>query len=322
MKKSLQSVYWAGFLAADGNIYKDMLSLALADKDIQHLYQFKNDIQASQNIKPNNKGEYKINRIQIYSKKICNDLTELYNITPKKSLTLKPPNNLSDDEKDAFICGYIDGDGCICLGANGNHQALNINILGTVELLSFIKERLEEIINEKIKTKISPKNKTNKAFQLNIHTNQAKKMFIYFYDLPFYRLQRKWSQKILIFIKTFINKRRFDYENKMREYFKLFNEGKTIPEIMNLMNKSYGDVWQRLKDSKIFHNYPLPEKPTKKEKKEKTIKIFKFVSPNGIIFTTTNLKKFCENNHLCPKRMSNINSCTLKQHKGWTKKDT
>ena len=43
-KNTLKSCYWAGFIAADGCVFKNQVRLALAEKDIDHLRLFKKDL--------------------------------------------------------------------------------------------------------------------------------------------------------------------------------------------------------------------------------------------------------------------------------------
>lgn len=128
--------YWAGFIAADGNISKDykLLSFGLAAKDKIILENFIKDTNSENVIR-----EYKSNSkdcvaLQITSEQFCKDLFINFNITPNKSLTLSPPENLTNELKDAFIIGYIDGDGSIGLYKSKKQKSLQISILGTLQM--------------------------------------------------------------------------------------------------------------------------------------------------------------------------------------------
>ena len=130
-EKSLQACYWAGFIAADGWISekkvtrKNKLGIKLSIKDENHLIQFKDDIQYSgviykdlfkaAFIAENTKITENKERVslEITSQKICDDLENIFNVHPRKSLTHEPPVGLIKEQELAFIIGYLDGDGWI-----------------------------------------------------------------------------------------------------------------------------------------------------------------------------------------------------------------
>lgn len=85
-----KSLYWAGFLAADGNVRKTsnksrQLSLTLANKDRLHLENFKTDIKAESPISDVQSGNSKCGTIVITSAKIFDNLSK-FNIVPAKTL--------------------------------------------------------------------------------------------------------------------------------------------------------------------------------------------------------------------------------------------
>jgi hypothetical protein len=107
---TLKSCYWAGFIAADGCVFKNQVRLALAEKDIDHLRLFKKDLGS----------EHKLTRVEsensvCYSFAFCSpkmvvDL-QRFGILPRKTKILKFPN-IQQDMLSAFCRGYFDGDGC------------------------------------------------------------------------------------------------------------------------------------------------------------------------------------------------------------------
>lgn len=120
-----KSMYWAGFLAADGNIGKNncRISLCIAIKDIKHIKKFKKDLKCEapisirfmKSILPsgkNHNGYYC--QIRFTSKKIYEALQKTFNFTHNKSLTLQFPEHLKDHQYiNHFIRGLIDGDGSV-----------------------------------------------------------------------------------------------------------------------------------------------------------------------------------------------------------------
>ena len=144
-----RSFYWAGFLAADGNIdgKKNRIILALATKDKDHLEKLKLDIecpcpifnQTRKDARPAFKQEYYYkSTVRFTSKQMVQDLLR-FNVVPLKSKIFKFPINLQDnDNVRHYIRGLIDGDGWIytecnssCIGLSGTPDCVNavFNIL-------------------------------------------------------------------------------------------------------------------------------------------------------------------------------------------------
>lgn len=133
-----ENSYYAGFIAADGNICSNQskLTIALARKDRDFLKQFLINLNSNYNIRDLVvKNIYKCSEIHITSKQICDDLYNNFNIYPNKSLTLTPPK-LTGESLDCFIMGLIDGDGTIGLSAQreGTQDSFYISVVGTKEI--------------------------------------------------------------------------------------------------------------------------------------------------------------------------------------------
>lgn len=201
LKSNKINSYWGGFISADGCISdtskkinsQKSLVISLQSKDKNHLYLFKKDINFTGPIKDkiikdkrNNK-IYNACSIELISNQIVNNLFDNYNITPRKSLTLKPPNLTNRKEILSFIIGYIDGDGSIVIHQN----KLELQITGTKELLNWINNNLSNFGHT---YQITDKNTYslrfwgNEGFEiLNMLKNHAIK-----YNLPI--LKRKWDK--------------------------------------------------------------------------------------------------------------------------------
>ena len=103
-----EKAYWLGFIAADGNVKNQVLSLEISDSDIGHLYKFAKAIGSNYPIKKTRKS---CCRIQISSFEIINDLLK-YNITEKKSHIICSPS-IPYKLLQHYYRGYFDGDGWI-----------------------------------------------------------------------------------------------------------------------------------------------------------------------------------------------------------------
>lgn len=145
-----QAYYWAGFIAADGNIDKNstLVRIILCSKDKDHLIKFRNDVGSdslvedfetiNNNFERYKRGVYYSSRIYINSGKMQKDLAN-FNIVPNKSLTYKFPHHLSNNDNiKHFIRGMIDGDGWV--NHTSNHG--NIGLCGTYDCVNYIKNFL------------------------------------------------------------------------------------------------------------------------------------------------------------------------------------
>lgn len=159
---TIENCYWAGFIAADGCIQlnPDRLQIILSNKDKNILENFKNAVSYNgpirevvrhyKNTKHKQK-EYKESHLTINSSQIITDLNKIFNITIQKSLTLKPPNLTNLEHQLAYIIGYIDGDGsiCLCNSKSSKDKQINLSILGTLELLNWMYQILHRLENPK-----------------------------------------------------------------------------------------------------------------------------------------------------------------------------
>lgn len=141
--------YWLGFMYADGYIAnkKDgnkMFGMSLSTEDIQHIEKFKADIEATNPIKTYDSTGYgsgsQYSRLLIASKKTTQDLIN-HGCVEHKTNILKAPIGVPDNLKHHFIRGYLDGDGCISYTAL--KDSYKVKILGTDDLLDYIKDYIE-----------------------------------------------------------------------------------------------------------------------------------------------------------------------------------
>lgn len=120
-----ESLYWAGFLAADGcvqekNENNKTISIGLKKSDIGHIEKFRKFI-GSDTVIREKKHSFDIS---VSSVKMANDLRR-FGVTPRKSLNYSPPDFCLNSPD--FWRGMIDGDGCIG-DKNGN---IHIGLCGS-----------------------------------------------------------------------------------------------------------------------------------------------------------------------------------------------
>ena len=208
---NLINSYWAGFIAADGNISKDFkyLSIGLASKDKIHLENFLNDLNSNYKISSFKvKNKYDTSSIKIMSEKICSDLKFNFNITDNKSLTLIPPNITDIDLIHSFIIGYIDGDGSIGLYKDKDREYLQISLLGTKKICEWIKNIFSDIYEKEIGNISHDKNHNENTFCYKITDKSARYVYTQLYNINVPKLIRKWDIDKLNHCINFVKKGR------------------------------------------------------------------------------------------------------------------
>lgn len=167
--------YWAGFIAADGNVYppNGCVRIALSLKDKSHVDNFKIMVNATSPVRiihpkvkyKNITKTYDAAQIDIYgARELQDDLNKYYNITANKSLTLKPPKIIEESHVRAFIRGYMDGDGSIAFCRNGSPPTLSF--LGTQELLSWMINQISIYVKDIKKVSINDTRKSRPTKQI------------------------------------------------------------------------------------------------------------------------------------------------------------
>jgi hypothetical protein len=110
-----EKAYWLGMLYADGNIYKNQMTIKLHKNDVEHLYKLKHCISSKH---PIHEGEHTYNFI-IGSKKLTQQLKN-QGLVYNKSLIVEYPYLMLHELHRHFIRGVFDGDGCIHITKKGN----------------------------------------------------------------------------------------------------------------------------------------------------------------------------------------------------------
>lgn len=142
---NIESAYFLGWILTDGNIWGNQIRLSLNSKDEEVLYNFRDAVNSSVNIrktykKNNNTGSIEYtSTISICCSQWVDDLSLLH-ITPNKTLTCAIPD-ISDNLLPHFIRGCIEGDGYI--SKNGD----KLGFCGNLQVVT----RLHDILVDKLK---------------------------------------------------------------------------------------------------------------------------------------------------------------------------
>jgi hypothetical protein len=184
--------YWAGFLAADGSIYKN--NVTFYQREIEPLEKLRAEIGHTCKILNRDRGFTIENSISFASQQMVDDLKNNYFITPAKSLTLRPPKHLDRDCSLSFITGFIDGDGTISFARNKKtgYEYPVVSITGTrpmLEWMSLVSGQKYSICRRSdckdgLTFKMSATHNKARGFLFPLHNHKA--------TVP-HRLRRKWD---------------------------------------------------------------------------------------------------------------------------------
>lgn len=201
-KDTLQSFYWAGFIAADGCVCLEKnkyprLKICLAEKDKDHLTKFKRAIEFKGRVRTWCPEKHKPrSMISIASRQIFNDLAR-FNIVPRKTLGYAFPEWLiTHPLVNHFMRGYFDGDGSFYLYRNRDSTIDNLamNVCGTYEFLKIYKNIL---IGSEIKLSGNIyKSSSEKIYMLGCKGNRKTikiRDFLYNNSTTGTRLERKFN---------------------------------------------------------------------------------------------------------------------------------
>jgi hypothetical protein len=193
---NLLNSYWAGFLAADGNIAikggDQRLAVVLSAVDKLHLLKFKNDIDYNGIILDLQK-PWK--NTVLHHVKLCvscygntiKDLENYFSVIPNKAKRLSPPN-ITDDNIWAYLIGYIDGDGCICVSCHGLSVTFASASPFIINWVAEITEPFKGLRNKKRNVQIY------KGYsKFGLYGEAAVQLYDFLYSFPVPKLDRKWN---------------------------------------------------------------------------------------------------------------------------------
>jgi hypothetical protein len=189
-----KSCYWAGFLAADGNVdAKGRIRLMLKYDDLGHLEKFREYLQSTHTISSNTTN-YNRCSFEFTNRDMCESLDLNFNIIPNKTSTLEFPKHIPKDLVKHFIRGYFDGDGSVCESFS-NANSITATLYTTfcsgsnnfiVHLFNFLTEELGT--NGHLQTF-----DTNTKWQIKYNTNDSRTLLNYMYENSSVHLDRKFA---------------------------------------------------------------------------------------------------------------------------------
>lgn len=203
-----QSFYWAGLLAADGNLrdewthfkngsssHRKAISLGLIEKDMIELF-LENLNCKGRKIEERwyktQTGENCIYTIKLSSSKMFKDLAR-FGLKPKKSLVLKMPRWLQKHPLvHHFIRGYFDGDGSVSQRKGSKY----LHWVGTKSFLSSVNKIIKKNIDQHTRATVRPHSEKQAHIFVLSYTgnNLVKKVSEYLYKDATIWLERKHTK--------------------------------------------------------------------------------------------------------------------------------
>jgi intein-encoded DNA endonuclease-like protein len=266
-----QSMYWAGFLSADGNLRMRKsttydIKLELATKDIAHIELFKKHIKSNAIVKSftrkpsplllknkSVKEQYFASYLIMRSKKAFDDLGR-FGITPQKTYSYTMPQWLVEHELVRhFIRGYMDGDGSYSFNKrNEQPYSIHIGLVGACPAV----EQIYNIINKNCFIEygwINSIDEKLRSFAFNSLAD-VKNIYNYIYGDSTVYLERK---KIIIDqIDNLIEKSSMHFLDS-NTVQKLYDELKSFNKVSKILNCDRATVRKFMHDNNlIYKSFP------------------------------------------------------------------
>jgi|APGre2960657404_1045060.scaffolds.fasta_scaffold33997_1 hypothetical protein len=191
---SENSCYWAGFLAADGNVdTKNRIRIMLKYDDMNHLEKLREFLQSTHTISSNT-DKYNRCSFEFTHKEIREVLEFNFGIVPNKTDKLEFPLYIPTKYLVHYLRGYFDGDGSICESFS-NKNSITASIYATfasgsknfsVQLFNYLQDKLGlggHLQEFEGSTK----------WQLKYNTNDAKTLLEFMYENCSVYLDRKFT---------------------------------------------------------------------------------------------------------------------------------
>lgn len=192
------SCYWAGFLAADGNIdINGTISFELEGKDKDTIAAFKEFCKADHDISyRENTNAY---RIRFVSEQIKSDLLYNFSISINKTHNLEVPILMELWQYASYYRGFFDGDGCFSEFFN-NRPTASYRIFLTSGSLNFLEETLILLRNNNIITGGSISKKAANCWHIQLAIKDTNSFLHWIYSVEGPKLPRKYSKYVNIIV--------------------------------------------------------------------------------------------------------------------------
>ena len=190
---TVRSAYWAGLLAADGCLGKD-ITIELKAIDEAVLQKFMADLghpgTLSYRIMQNSTGGRGLYAgLRFQSRKITKDLEERYRLTKRKSKTLAPPDLQDKELILAYISGLLEGDGSVKVDRRGSLFA--ILVTASHELATWLADQIARLVG--VDTRVCEAgSRGNVHYTVGWYGRSAEKVLGALREVSVGAMERKW----------------------------------------------------------------------------------------------------------------------------------
>lgn len=262
--------FWAGFGIADACLVdredgKYSYSIQISEMDKDYLQEFANNIEYTgklsfiNSIKKTTNKISKLVSLRIHSRQWGQDLIKNFNLTPRKTFTVKPPN-LNESLLFYYLKGLIDGDGCIAFSSK---KGITIRICGaSKDLIYWVRDFCEKHFGH-FNIKGTKKNNIyeyNQYYTFTIAGIRGCFLFDFLRKLKTPILARKWERPEVIewvekHIKKYndlITKTQYNNINMKAKLKKATGKVQSTPVANNpVETKKYTNIYQMLGDNGV-----------------------------------------------------------------------
>ncbi len=256
-----KSFYWAGFLAADGNIaYKrNRISLTLKLDDLTHIEKFKSQIEADcpivtgtkQESRPEfKKNEYHFAKIRVSSAQMVKDLLK-FGITINKSRTYQIPAIIPQSPCfKHFIRGVIDGDGSVFYfpPENSLQARGHVSLCGTQNCVQTVLDYINNLLDSQYT--ITHIDNTLYVFHIR-KTLHVQKILHHLYDESTISLDRKYKNAQSVMNINYIPPKIEVNKEQLQE---LVTQKFSLEEISKKLNLTRITIGRRLREFDIKYD--------------------------------------------------------------------
>ena len=204
-QKSLQSIYWAGFIAARGGIYANSSRVKLQVKECkeERLYRFFEhvEIEGKKVSTYKSKEGYIQKSASINSLQWKEDLEVIYNL-PSHRTEVYIPNLTKDIEVQCYLLGYLDTGAYVgYTNINNSNSAFRIQMYGGINFLNWIKSYVDKWVHSSWVEAASFTRYNSKSFTYSITSQRAVDLYNILSNLPIDKSDT-WGWKLNSIIKN------------------------------------------------------------------------------------------------------------------------
>ncbi len=189
---SESKAYWLGFVAADGSVYKNVVSVGLASKDRGHVLRFRAALKSEHPVRDYLNDGFPRSELSIGCEEMARDLLK-NGVGLRKSLTHEWPMTIPAHLLRHYLRGYFDGDGGWTLSKPRNAsytRQLSFSLIGSWAFCEAAQRFL--VKNAEVRTnKLKSESGGNMASMRYGGTLQATRIYHLLYDGASVWLPRK-----------------------------------------------------------------------------------------------------------------------------------